>query len=193
MVVRNRTEALRKLDPCEWRGEHDEWFRLLMGCKAAGIECEDFVEWSIGDPDYANDAEVIRVKWNSVEPIHAGAFFAALRDQGIKLHRTGFCFAEVSHTARAKPKFKSSFSPRARLAGIERKLDRDGREPLLFWSACEAAEMVAEGWPERKVAIHLLEQCCKANGLWSALGPKGCKETIENGFRHVEEAKGDEQ
>jgi Primase C terminal 2 (PriCT-2) len=67
-VVRNRTEALRKVDPRTWNGKHDEWFELLMGCKAAGIDCEDFVEWSTGDPYYADDADIIRVKWDSVEP-----------------------------------------------------------------------------------------------------------------------------
>jgi hypothetical protein len=54
VVVADRASALRRLDPYLWRGEHDEWFELLMGAKAAGIGREDFVEWSIGDPDYAD-------------------------------------------------------------------------------------------------------------------------------------------
>jgi Bifunctional DNA primase/polymerase, N-terminal len=102
VVVLDRTEALRELDPYVWNGKHDEWFELLMGCKAAGIDCEDFVEWITGDPHYADDADIIRVKWDSVEPKHAGAFFAALKAQGIKLHQhhhNRHILAEVHHSA----------------------------------------------------------------------------------------------
>jgi hypothetical protein len=190
-VVRahSRTEALRKLDPVEWRGRHDEWFALLMGAKAAGIAPEDFIAWSVGDPAYAGDAAVISVKWDSVAPRHSGAFFAALRAHGIRVtdpNPTSNRLAEVSLNQRQRP--SRSLNPHARFAGLRGKLERArdaNREPLLFWSACEAAEMVAEGWPSRKVAELLLLQACKANGLLRDLGTNGCKQTIDNAFAHV--------
>jgi hypothetical protein len=186
VVVRDRTEALRKLDPCLWNGKHDEWFELLMGCKAAGIDREDFVEWSTGDPDYADDADIIRVKWDSVEPKHAGAFFAALKAQGIKVHRAAnranrYLLAEVPASSPATRNRQS------RIRVLLRNLERKGREDFLFWTSCVVAEMVAEGWPRPTVGRRLLEEACKRNGLWHDLGPDGCSQTITNAFRHVEE------
>src|SRR5262249_6403404 len=46
-VAHGVLEALRKMDPCEWSGDWDRWFELLMGCKFVGIAREDFIEWSI--------------------------------------------------------------------------------------------------------------------------------------------------
>ena len=38
-------EALRKMDPRDWNGEHDAWLGLLTGCKYVGIAREEFVAW----------------------------------------------------------------------------------------------------------------------------------------------------
>jgi hypothetical protein len=140
--VEGATEALRQLDPCAWRGRHDEWFELLMGAKAAGIAREDFVEWSIGDPEYADDAEIIRVKWNSIEPQHPGAFHKALSDHGIKLQRT---IARV----RTKPDNPPSARPQAkhllgRVKGLRASLRRDQCEASLFSYACLYAEILSK-------------------------------------------------
>jgi hypothetical protein len=32
-----------------------------------------------------------------------------------------------------------------------------------------------------------LEQACRTYGLWHVLGADGCRQTIVNAFRHVEE------
>src|SRR5262249_16204443 len=85
----NLTEALRKLDPVFWPGQHDEWLMLMTACRYVGIDCEDFIAWSIGDPVYAGDADLIRLKWNSTKPKHRGALFAALKAAGIKLNGRG--------------------------------------------------------------------------------------------------------
>jgi Primase C terminal 2 (PriCT-2) len=177
--VGDATDALRQLDPCVWNGRHDEWFELLMGAKAAGIGCEDFVEWSIGDPEYADDAEIIRVKWNSIEPRHPGAFLRALKDAGIKLKRI---IAEVAPGASGP-----TIDVRDRTRGLAAWLKREPSEERLFRVGCVFAEIVHEGRIKVGVANDLLEGACQANGLWRTLGPDRCKLTIANGFRHVEE------
>jgi hypothetical protein len=58
-------EALAKLDPKAWRGDHDGWLELMTACRFVGIAREDFIAWSISDPHYAGDAEVIARKWES--------------------------------------------------------------------------------------------------------------------------------
>jgi hypothetical protein len=64
--VSDRLAALRKMDPRDWNHcEHDPWFQLMTACKAVGIAREEFIAWSISDPDYADDAEIIARKWDS--------------------------------------------------------------------------------------------------------------------------------
>jgi Bifunctional DNA primase/polymerase, N-terminal/Primase C terminal 2 (PriCT-2) len=186
--VEDATEALRKLDPCAWRGEHDEWFALLMGAKAAGVGCDDFVEWSIGDPEYADHAEIIRVKWNSIEPRHAGAFFKALSQHGITLLN--------NNTAGVRPKTRhpSSSRPQAnhwlgRVKGLRASLRRDQCEGSLFSYACLYAEILYEedrASPDAlATAQTLLEGDCPK--LIAEIGIAEVRRTIANAFRHVEE------
>jgi hypothetical protein len=177
------TEALRKLDPCAWAHKHDDWFELLMGCKAAGIDCEDFVEWSIGDPEYANDAEIIRVKWNSISPRHPGAFLKALKGAGIKLKRNQYGIAGGPTPSSATP----TIDLRARTDGLRAHLAAEPTDDRLFTVAATFGEIILEGRIQRWVANDLLEGACQANGLWKSLGPDRCKRTIANGYRHVEE------
>jgi hypothetical protein len=180
------TEALRKLDPCGWRGRHDEWFAVLMGAKAAGIAEDDFVEWSIGDPEYADDGEIIRVKWNSVEPRHPGAFFKALKDAGIKLkpqpEDKTFLPAEVP-TLTGKRK---TISWRARVGTMTSILHGNQIERALFNVACVCAEVHHEcGKPALKFAQEMLEASCPR--LIKEIGIDEVRRTVANGFRHVEE------
>ncbi len=57
------TAALWKLDPRCWNGNYDGWRYLMNACKAAGISAEEFAQWSVQDPDYANDADEIVQLW----------------------------------------------------------------------------------------------------------------------------------
>jgi hypothetical protein len=183
-VVPGAQAALEQMDPCVFR-EHDRWFALMMGCKAVGIARDVFVEWSVGDEAYADHAELIRTRWNSVTVLHAGAFYAELKLAGIRLQASN-TFELGEHPVRA-PVTPTTRNPSARFKVLIRELERDGREDLLFWTACRFAEMVAEGWPKVGVAQRMLEQACKDNGLWRALGADGCRQTITNAFRNVEE------
>jgi hypothetical protein len=55
-----------------------QWFSLLAAAHHASgghpNACELFVEWSIRDPDYRNDAEAIRTRWMSLDPEFEGGF-----------------------------------------------------------------------------------------------------------------------
>ena len=57
--------ALLKLDPLDY-GDHDSWLRLMMAAHAAGIAQDVFIEWSTSDPKYADDAEIISRRWESL-------------------------------------------------------------------------------------------------------------------------------
>ena len=76
------------------------------------------------------------------------------------------------------------------LDAIGRSVERsrgNAREPALFAAACTVAEIVAEGRLKLAVARTLLEGWAQGCGLWRELGAEGCRQTIANGFRHVEE------
>jgi hypothetical protein len=84
--------------------------------------------------------------------------------------------------------FHPSLNRQSRFVSLIDGLRRDGREDLLFWSACEIAGMVLiEDWPKPHVAKQQLAGACKRNGLREALGEEGVQQTIESAFRHVEE------
>jgi hypothetical protein len=184
-VVVGLTEALRKLDPRRWNGKYEEWLSLMMACKFAGIEREAFIEWSIGDPDYADDGEVIARKWESFAPKHAGALFAALKEAGIKVAK--------DHTHHHGPGEKSAEVPlgapthdlQRRTRSLLAWLARAPSEPNLFSVACVFAEMVDEGRIKVGVARQVLEGACP--DLRKTLGHEGVRMTIANAFRHVEE------
>jgi hypothetical protein len=59
--------ALSKLDPTDFR-EHDGWLRLMMAVHHAsnGDARHEFIEWSVTDPHYSDDAEVIGRRWDSL-------------------------------------------------------------------------------------------------------------------------------
>jgi hypothetical protein len=180
-LVPDLIAALRKIDPCDYRGEHDEWLALMSACQAVGIEREDFVAWSVGDPQYAGDAQLIRRKWRSLKPRHGGVLYAALAERGIKVSPV-----IVRDPLQERPTPTRNW--RSRLECTCNALEQNPTEPTLFWAACIFAEVMAEcKRPTPSVATKLLEQAAKACGLWKTLGSDGVRRTIANGLRHVEE------
>ena len=193
--VANLTAALWQMDPCEWREDYDGWFHLLVGCQALGIARAEFVRWCVTDPDYAADARVIERIWRSAKPKHGGAFFAALKVRGIRIAKGDGSAPEASLYP-AVPLAASPSSAVAasvtrdlqhRSAGLLAWLGRDPTEPTLFRVACVFGEIIAEGRLKPWVAQSLLIGAAQSNGLWRELGKEGCKRTIANGLRHVEE------
>src|SRR5271165_5337418 len=62
VLVADYVEALRKLNPVDWR-DYAEWFALMTGANYVGISERDWIEWSTGDPVYAADGAIIRKMW----------------------------------------------------------------------------------------------------------------------------------
>jgi hypothetical protein len=180
-------DALRAMDPCDWRGEHDAWRDLMNACKAEGIACEDFVAWSIGDPVYRADGQSIRREWKSLRAQHGGALWAALKARGIKVNGKGNAagpslYPEGPLVAKARTR-----NLQHRTSGLLDWLGREPSEQRLFNVACVFGEIVDEGRMKVGVAAKLLEGACRGNGLCKLLGADGVRRTIANGLRHVEE------
>jgi hypothetical protein len=184
------TAALWEMNAKDWSGKHDQWFELLMACKHVGISVADFVEWCVSDPHYADDAEIIELKWHSIEPKHGGAFWRELSRRRIRLGkgRTGQgdnLLAEVPR--RDAIKHIPSRNPSARLNFISNKISSNPTERALFSWACLAAEIGHECKFKPTAIIRFLEGAATSTPLWKTLGREGIRRTIGNAFRRVEE------
>lgn len=62
-------EMLEALYPEDFR-DQSEWLDLMMSCHYAtrGAGRDEFVQWSISDPQYASDAGIIGRRWDSLDP-----------------------------------------------------------------------------------------------------------------------------
>lgn len=60
-------ETLEVLDPVDFR-EQDAWRDLMMACHHAtdGEGRQEFIDWSTGDPEYADDGWLIGRRWDSL-------------------------------------------------------------------------------------------------------------------------------
>jgi putative DNA primase/helicase len=187
--VADLTTALRAMNVEDWRGEHDPWFELLMGCKYVGIALADWVEWCVSDPHYADDAEIITRKWHSVEPKHGGAFWRELSKRKIKVGGKGDnLFAGVLPN-RAEPEPKSPPNLRlasARINAAISAIDNDPTERCLFWASCLCAEIVHECKLSPTQVMRLIAGNAYPT-LHKTLGKDGVQRTISNAFAHVEQ------
>jgi hypothetical protein len=190
VVVNDLTQALWKLDPVEWRGRRKEWLELMNGCKGAGIDVETFIRWSTSDPVYENDGEKIWEDWQSLAGVHGGSLRAALRQRGIKV---GQHTPEVPPTAPGRHHNKRVGD---RIIGACVSFKRNPTERSLFSHACLIAEivyghgLVPRWYRTARPYMDLLCEAAKQTELWKALGPGGCRRSIESGFAHVEAKHG---
>jgi hypothetical protein len=193
--VHGYTEALFKLDPAGWNNKTEKtakgylrWLALMSACKAVGISADDFVAWCVQDPDYANDADEIRPKWEGLKPKHGGVLWATLSKAGIKLGREKKEPVEdplPAGTSYSRQPTRSNW--RFRLECTCNKFIREPSEPMLFWAACVFAEVMAQHHkPTPSIATKLLEDAAKQSGLWKQLGADEVRRTITNGLHHVE-------
>ena len=185
------TAALWEMDAGDWSGKHDQWFELLMGAKYVGVSLADFTEWCVGDPQYANHADIIQRKWQSIVPAHGGAFWRELSRRKIKIGKGDNVCAEVPN-ALPKSQLRSSGhsasrNPDARLNHISAKISENPTERALFSWSCLAAEIVHECKRKPSQIMRFLEGATMSTPLWETLGREGVRRTISNAFRHVEE------
>lgn len=79
---------LSKQDALTYNRRHDDWLRIMMaahhGTNGEGVD--EFVAWSLGDPDYADHENSIRDRWNrlTIKPggVTLGTLLKALADSG---------------------------------------------------------------------------------------------------------------
>jgi Primase C terminal 2 (PriCT-2) len=101
---------------------------------AAGIDREAFIEWSIGDPLYANEAEEIGRRWDSLKPdggVTARVLFVEARVAELdRPPQTGLGALTWQVPFRATT-FEPTQNLKLRVNGILRMVERargDGRE-----------------------------------------------------------------
>ena len=82
---------LSRLDVLAYNRRHDDWLRIMMAAHhgTSGEGVEEFVAWSCGDPDYADDEAVIRDKWSSL----------TVKPDGVKLRTLLKSLADDGHGA----------------------------------------------------------------------------------------------
>jgi hypothetical protein len=169
--VANLTEALRRVDPREWR-DYERWLGLMTACRFEGIDRETFIEWSTQDEVYANHGELIARLWEGTKPAHSGALWAAFKEAGIKVRASPHQHAprhssliRVRSVIPSPPAIPKPYEvPRtlnfyARLESVRGPLRRAkgaGREQALFDCGCVLAEMTHEGRLKIAVARDLL-------------------------------------
>jgi hypothetical protein len=185
VYVADVTAALREMDPCDWRGEYLRWFALMTACCFEGISERDFVNWSIGDPQYAADGPLIRRMWRRLSPQHGGALFAALAERGIKVgHAKGPVINKVHPGAKAT-RTVNIIARCKKTCDVLEWARGPQRRDQLFNSACVMAEMVGEGRLKVKVANDFLRHALRTNGLWRE-DKELCETIIGRAYRHVE-------
>ena len=83
--IEDLTEALRQMNPVDWRKDYEGWFALAGAVKAVGISRADFIDWCVRDPHYAADRKSIGRIWDSAYGKHGRAFYKALAQRRIKV------------------------------------------------------------------------------------------------------------
>jgi hypothetical protein len=163
--------ALRRMDPIDWRGKrrggnaaYADWCALVMACKAVGIPRSAFLAWAQRDGHYAADRKRNERLWDDAPCEHGGAFFKALAQRGIKLHRptspsSGPSDFPLFHRVRSAIQHRPAHRPTvnviaraSRTCGVLEQARGLQRQEELFTSACVMAEMIGEKRLTLKVA-----------------------------------------
>ncbi|MEJ0022092.1 MAG: PriCT-2 domain-containing protein [Alphaproteobacteria bacterium] len=96
-------DMLEALDPADFRA-HDEWLELMMACheSTGGAGADEFISWSISDPEYANQANVIRERWRGLK-CSGGVTRATLGRRAAKPRSSGAVRASQERRAACLP------------------------------------------------------------------------------------------
>jgi hypothetical protein len=205
-------EALRLMDPIDWRGKrkggnssYQDWCALIMGCKFVGIPQSAFLEWARRDGRYAADRRRNEGLWDGAPCVHGGAFFKALAQRGIKLRPSSSSAPAPSsvggspsvfhrvrpanaHPSNQRPEHRQTYNVIARSKRTCKVLEQtqgSWRREELFNSACVMAEMIAEKRLTIETANQLLRGALQTNGLWKE-NRELCETVIGRAYRHVE-------
>jgi hypothetical protein len=170
-IITNAAQVLSQLDPENYK-DFGAWIKLMMACYAAGIDRETFVDWSTGDPDYANDADEIRYMWDRLNPreVTAATLFAELRKGGP---------AVLPPVVEGRREMTNDDG--RNINSIARCVGRSkADEELLFWAACRYGEIRMEVW----VSDGMLEQMLMSAAWECGLRDEArVRRQIRNGLR----------
>lgn len=151
-------KALTGLDVTGFRDEA-KWRRLMMACHHAsgGAARDAFVEWSVGDPQYVNDSEIIGRRWDSLSE-KPGAI--TVRTLNKFLTDAGHSEATIAEDASADFKSEDDSGSSAELAPIEKrgiKLNRYAVAADTFTNALAAVDKakINPCWDELKQNVQL--------------------------------------
>ena len=154
--------ALDGLDVTDFR-EHDKWLKLMMACHHAsnGDARSEFIEWSIQDPNYSNDAEIIGRRWDSLH--------RQIKD-GISYRTLNKFLADAGEADRQIPgKASDDFS------AVESSDDDDGVLPEVWTPNANNPYLAAQKFREQKRPTLMFY-----NGDWLAFNGS-CYREIEAG------------
>lgn len=162
-------KALAALDVLKFK-QHDEWLKLMMACHHAsnGDARDEFVEWSTGDPDYADDADLIGRRWDSlhaqrVDGVTARTLARILVDHGaadaIPANEIGDDFDEPADVPADDDSWlEAGLPPPPKLAKVDSETIDDAfalvntgsKTQILYWgkSTFDPSIRVPEFWPE---------------------------------------------
>jgi phage/plasmid primase-like uncharacterized protein len=131
--------ARRALWSLDAGAERAEWVRAAMAAKAAGLQFDDFEQWSATAGNYAGQADCAAV-WRSIKEdggIQAGTLFAMAKEAGWQEHNGP---QQRPHQTRQKP------------AQAPQRPEQGKRPPFDVESAWQAGEpaTAAHGYITRK-------------------------------------------
>jgi hypothetical protein len=109
--------VLAELDAVEFR-DHDRWFRLMLAAKCGGIDREEFIAWSASDPQYADHADVVERRWDSVRADgNAEVLWREVRLAELRRERDHGCKPLRAYTASSSPSHGGERSAQVPLQG----------------------------------------------------------------------------
>ena len=125
------SRALSALDSLDAGCEREQWVRIGMAAKAAGLTLEDFTQWSAGASNYAGEQDCRQV-WKSFSdgPVKAGTLFSVAFAAGWQDPTAGRNRGQGTRQAARpipKPKPPEKIASRPNLAASE------------LWARCEPA------------------------------------------------------
>ena len=144
--------ALGQLDVTQYRS-YGDWLRLMMACRVAGIDREDWIKWCISDPLYADAASEVERLWDNLKVDRITGWALRVEIRLAQLQK-GICPKHpMQGTTSEVPLRAKTRDLQQRVSSILRVV-RD--EPSGFWASCVMREIIAEGRINPNIAVSLL-------------------------------------
>jgi hypothetical protein len=148
---------LSDLDPIDYR-DHDDWFALMVRAHNEGIAKEAFIAWSTSDERYANSADVISRRWDS---LRIGDWGRRVDARLAELDNARSYHGAMDGKECPVPQYLHQpqyWQPTNNLQHrIDSLLAKVTTEPLLFWASGVMRELIFKNEIKPAHAIQLLE------------------------------------